>query len=225
MNRTSRVAALLLGGVLVITNSTSAAIIVDKSPDLGPVWSPLAAPTFVYANSFVFGGTSGTLMDTVGVYMLNFSGTAGTPFRFEVYADTGSNAPDPTTVLGVTGYQTFASSTLTLVTNTLGAAISLTNSVRYWIAASTVGQTPDGGYVVGGHTQNSIYSDNGTFWYSNDPAGLIFDGTELTPEMAIYASGPDTPPPQGVPEPASLTIWGLGLLACAAGIRRRKVVA
>ena len=38
---------------------------------------------------------------------------------------------------------------------------------------------------MGGHTQNSVYPDNGTFWYSNDPPGIVFDGQNQTPEMAF----------------------------------------
>jgi len=69
----------------------------------------------------------------------------------------------------------------------------------------------------GGHTQNSIYPDYGTFWYSNDPSGLSFDGRGLTPEMAIYVAGGAGQ----VPEPATLSLLGAGLGALAL-LRRRK---
>jgi hypothetical protein len=231
-----KVAALLLGGILAISNSASAAIvIVDKVPNLGEFYRPLSSTgTYVYVNSFISSVPTGTLMDIVGVYMRNEGTGPGSNFRFEVYADDVNipNTPDPTNVLGVTAYMQVANPVLSLITNTLGAAISLTNGVRYWIAASTVGQNgpndPVGSYQVGGHSQNSIYLDNGVFYYSNDPSGQPYDqtsGVGQLPEMAIYAEGREPNPPQGVPEPGSLAIWGLGFLACVAGVRRRKMAA
>jgi hypothetical protein len=37
-----------------------------------------------------------------------------------------------------------------------------------------------------------VYPDNGTFWYSNDSNGQVFDGSNLTPEMAfrVVLGGP-----------------------------------
>lgn len=194
-----------------------AAVIVNKSPDLGLYWQPLSSDgTYVYASSFIFTGTTGTLVDTLGAYMAVSIEGAGSPFRFELFAD-DANSPDPANVLAVTGYQTSSVSTLQLITGSLLVPYALTNGTRYWIAASTVGQTGGNAYQVGGHTQNSVYNDNGTFWYSNDPSGLAFDGQSLTPEMAIYASGGDS----AIPEPATLATLaaGLGLMGL---LRRRK---
>jgi hypothetical protein len=42
-----------------------------------------------------------------------------------------------------------------------------------------------GSYQAGGHTQNSVYNDDGTFWYSNDPAGVKLCPSKLTPEMTF----------------------------------------
>ena len=56
---------------------------------------------------------------------------------------------------------------------------------RYWFVATCVGEAGTGDFTVGGHTQNSVYPDNGTFWYSNDPPGITFDGQNNTPEMAF----------------------------------------
>jgi len=126
--------------------------------------------TYVYADSFVFSGVSGTLVDTLGVYMTLPDGDAGSLFRFELPGD-ASNSPDPNNVLAVTAYQTSSVSTLQLVTGALLTPYVLTSGDRYWIAASTVGQQGGISYQVGAHTQNSIYNDNATFWYSNDPTG------------------------------------------------------
>ncbi len=194
-----------------------AAVIIDKTPDAGPFWSPLSAGgTYVYANSFVFTGTTGTMAEVLGAYMLVQGGGTGSPFRFELLGD-NSNSPDPFSVLAVTGYQQGSGSTLQLLTDSLLVPYALTNGTRYWVSASTVGQQGGSSYQVGGHTQNSIYADNGTFWYSNSSNGLSFDGQSLTPEMAIYVAGGES----AVPEPAtSATIAaGLGLLVF---LRRRN---
>lgn len=224
MNRAVKQIVLMLAGVLGAAVPASADIIVDKAPDLGAYWFSLSGGgSYVYADSFVFTGSTGTLMQSVGIYMLKISGGPGSLFRFEVYGDNGG-APDPTNVLGITGYLRDPSDALSLVTNNLISPVSLSNGERYWIAGSTVGQPNEGEYQVGGHSQNSIYNDNGTFWYSNDSAGQSFDGAELTPEMAIYASTDRTNTNLvTTPEPASLTLLAIGLVSGWAVKRRRRL--
>lgn len=221
MNRFAKAASFVVAGILALSSATSAAIIVDKTPDVGPFWHPLDGTpngTYVYTNSFVFTGATGMLMDTVGIYLRNEDlNSAGTPFRFEVYAD-NANAPNPLSVLAVSGYMQVANNSLALVTNSLTTSVSLVNGVRYWIGASVVGQASQGSYQVGGHTQNSIYPDNGTFWYSNDPNGINFDGQNGNPEMGIYASG-NAPE---VPEPGSLILFALGAVGVARSAGRKR---
>jgi len=109
---------------------------------------------------------------------------------------------------------TASNTTLQLINNTLLSPVSLTNGVRYWVAASTVGQSGGSGlaYQVGGHTQGV---DLGTFWYSNDPAGQNFDGRSQTPEMAIFVGSGVS-----VPEPATYTLLLAGFAVAA--LRRRR---
>lgn len=211
--------AILMAAAVLLTVTSSAkasTIILDKAPDVGASWLPLSGTsTYVYANSFIFSGATGNMLDTVGVYLRSENGIAEL-FRFLVMAD-DLNAPDPGAVLGSTNTTSTTSDSLTLVTMPLISSFALTNGTRYWIAASTVGLASNGGrYQVGGHTQNSIYPDFGTFWYSNDPSGLNFDGQRLTPEMAIYA----TIAGAAVPEPSTLMLFGAGMALLAARLRK-----
>lgn len=229
MNRFLKTATLLAAIAGVAGSTANAAIIVDKAPNASTGYERLEGSpegSYVYTNSFIFtAGGTGSTMNLVGVYMRNVDTTQpGTQFRFEVYAD-NANSPDPTAVLGVTNYMSFAGGTITLVTDSLLVPINLTFGSRYWIAASVIPNTTDGPYAVAGHIQNSVYPDNGTFWFSNDPTGQTFIGPILPPEMAIYAEGDLRPIVGAVPEPASLTIWGLGLIGCAVAVRRRRKLA
>lgn len=194
--------------------SAMAQVSVTKPPDVGPYWQPLGLPggTYVYTSDFVAPANGSPT--SLGVWLRLYSG-ATPPVRFQIWGTTGS-APNPGAVLASTPAVAHpASDTLTLFTASVqGTPTALQAGQRYWLVATVVGESGNGAYQVGGHTQNSAYPDNGTFWYSNDPAGISFDGQSLTPQMAFVVTlGRQAPEPI----PATGAVGLVLLLAALAG--------
>ena len=135
--------------------------------------------------------------------VLGNPGNGGADIRFEVYGSIGgnpANGPDTTNVFATTGSLTgLGIGPLAFYTSgTLGGGTPVVAGNTYWFGGNVVGEVGPGSFQTGGHTQNSVYADNGTFWYSNDAAGLAFDGQALTPEMAFSVTV--------VPEPSTLVL-------------------
>lgn len=199
--------------VLLVAGSAAVAdTSLTKKPDLGNYWWPLGnnGNTPVYADSFVAPDVD-TDVQRIGMW-LDDVGSGGTNLRFEIWGNSGG--PNPFDVISSTGtvsplagaglnYNEYATNGGTLVPGN-----------TYWFVATAVGEAGSGFWQTGGHTQNSDgIVDNGTFWYSNDPNGINFDGQNLTPEMAFSVSL------GRVPAPGSAALLGLsGLMAS----RRRR---
>ncbi len=209
----------VLGAAAAVTMTAGTAVagLIEKPPDVGPWWNPLGPNgSYVYADSFVADETGP--VDIIGTWLESLAGPGlGSDLAFEVWGSIGgnpANGPDAFNVIASTGLFDFGGGTATLDFYSAGTAFSgnLTAGTTYWFAATAIGGNPgDGPYRVGGHTQNSVYNDNGTFWYSNDPAGVNFDGQNLTPEMAFSVNI--------VPAPAAIAMFGIvGLV----GTRRRR---
>lgn len=209
---------LALAGVsaLVMTAGTAMAGLIEKPPDQGAFWQPLGPnSSYVYANSFV-ADEDGTV-DNLGTWLLSQGGVgAGSDLSFEVWGSLGGNVlngPDSGNVIAGTGLTDFGGGTATLDFYRLTPTFSgnLTAGTSYWFIASAIGgNQAEGNYQVGAHTQNSVYQDNGTFWFSNDPNGNVFGGN-ATPEMAFAVNI--------VPAPAAIAMLGIAGLV---GTRRRR---
>lgn len=186
---------------------------IEKPPDLGPFWQPLSpnGGTYVYSDCFVAPAGADIHVQALGTWLQELvsggvpEGSATRPdfvpeggstpdVRFEIWGDAGG--PDAGNVLATTGTLSPEPTGLELVTAPVQlGATPLTPGQVYWFAATVVGEQGTGAYQVGGHTQNSVYPDNCTFWYSNDPAGVNFDGQNLTPEMPFSVTLDEVPLP------------------------------
>lgn len=224
----TRLMAVALATVTTMfTNGYVHASFITKSPDIGNYWNPLSVPngTYVYANSFV--PQQNSTVVSLGTWLNTFSFDANTAVRFQVWGSVGNNAasgPDYANVLATTAAITGMNGPLSFYSGLTPGSLSLTAGDTYWFSATVVGSSGNGGYQVGGHTQNSGgITDNGTFWYSNDPNGQIFDGQRLTPEMAFEVEL------AAVPEPSTYIVGAMLLLPFGVQglrhLRNRKLVA
>ena len=204
----SKATILALGALTFAATSVMGDII--KPPDVGPWWHPVdgGGGTYVYASDFVAEGPE-LNVEALGTWLLSETGTTQS-IRFEIWGNAGG--PDPFNVLTSTG------SINPAVTGSLEyyefsvPSVTLVDGQYYWFALTVVGEGGGASYQVGGHTQNSVYNDNGTFWYSNDPAGINFDGQGLTPQMAFSVI-------TNIPAPGTAALLGM---AGIFGIRRRR---
>jgi hypothetical protein len=193
---------------LALGCGTAAMADITKGPDLGDFWFPVGPnSTLIYANSFI--AEEDCTISDLGTW-LNDQNSGGSSLRLEVWGDTGGSGPDASNIISSTG-PIGASLGTGLTYNQFSASSgNLIGGNTYWFAVTGVGESGPGFWNVGGHTQNSVYNDNGTFWYSND--GSFFDGQNLTPEMAFSVIC-------RIPTPGSAAVLGLGGLIVA---RRRR---
>jgi hypothetical protein len=121
---------------------------------------------------------------------LSPQGTPNSIVRYEIWGDAGG-APNCGSVLASTASFSTNQAGLNLHTRpVVSGGGPLVAGTRYWfvITAVNLGDPNNAPYQTGGHTQNSVYNDNCTFWYSNSPDGCEMDGQSNTPEMAFNVS-------------------------------------
>jgi len=162
--------------------------IISKPPDLGAFWQPVGnEPTYIYSDCFIAPAGPDLTVTQLGTWLQPIYETPHAIVRFEIWGSLGGG-PDCTNVIAATA--TFSTEAGGLNLYTLPVATGggpLVTGVKYFfvITGFGLGNANYGMYQVGGHTQNSVYQDNCTFWYSNQPDGCTFDGMNLTPEMAF----------------------------------------
>ena len=171
----------------------------QKDPDQGAFWNPLGPDgSYVYANTFV--PCNDGQVSELGTWLLSVNGAgAGPDIRFEVWGALDgdpANGPDASHVIASTGSLDIGGTdTLDFYSAPTVYSGTLSSGETYFFVATCVGEAgAPNDYQVGGHTQNSGgIIDNGTFWYSNDPLGIAFDGQGLTPEMAFKVTQGSVP--------------------------------
>jgi len=170
------------------------------------------------ANSFIM--TENGAVTHLGFWVIDWTGSPD--LKLQVYGSIGdnpANGPDSTAVLTTTAMIPGLSyTTMTLVeTAVLGGGTPLTAGQTYWFGATNVGLGGSGSYQTFGHTQNSVYSDNGTFWYSNAADGINFYGQNNTPEMAFRVTY------NPIPAPGAILLCSIGM-GFVSWLRRRKTL-
>ncbi len=188
------------------------ATIITKAPDLGPLWYSLTVPdgSSMYANSFV--APHDSTVAGAGTWLNTEILDPATEMRFQIWGSVGndpSSGPDYLNVRASTAAITGMNGPLTLYSASTPGSLTLTAGNTYWFVATIVVSPGLGSFQVGGHTQNSVYPDNGTFWFSSEPEGQTFDGTSHTPEMAFQVEL------VAVPEPST---WLAGLSVSLAAL-------
>ncbi|MBL1216514.1 MAG: hypothetical protein D8M59_03370 [Planctomycetes bacterium] len=165
---------------------------IDKQPDFGAWWHPLSNHgSYAYASDFVC-PDGVTTVGQIGIWLRRESGGTGSVIALQIWGD--APGPDSNNIIASTDDFQISDDVLTLsVIDVTSQSSDLVPGDRYWVVATGALRGDPGydSYQVGGHTQNSVYPDNGTFWYSNDANGINFDGQGLTPQMAfqIYGGG------------------------------------
>jgi hypothetical protein len=175
--------ALLALATAVATPGMALNTVFSKPPnDSG--YSVLNADTgsYVYASSFL-APEGNRLPVRLGSWLQ--ASAPGLGIRFEIWGD-DADKPDSADVRATTGsVSPAADETLTYFEFPVsGSPPPLTPGGRYWFVVTVVGETGGGVYGVGGHTQNSVYDDDGVFVGSNNPSGTPFDLGPTTPELA-----------------------------------------
>ena len=210
----------------------------NKPPDIGPFWNPLSPTgTYVYSDGFI-ARPGETFPSALGTWLVNRDSGGDAPaatitgqpaagdapeggpngVRFEIWAEAPGGGPDPAAVLATTGtVSPQTTDSLTFFQYPLISSTNLVPGTRYYFVATCVGESGSQAWRVGGHTPDSVYPDGGRFWYSNDPAGIAFDGQNFTPEMAFTVFFGESP--LVIPTLGRVGLWLLAALVGFAALR------
>jgi hypothetical protein len=207
--------------ILGLASLTAQAQTLTLLPDQGPFWHPLSpnGGTYVYANSFASPGSG--LATSMGTWLNTLTEDPNTAVTFEILGSVSGNpadGPDTSDVLAETAPISGISGGLALYSGAaLAGGTALIAGDEYWFAATVVGAGGTGAYQFGAHTLGSAGTDdNGSFWFSNDPAGVNFDGANLQPEIAFTVTVAGTVPDGGT----TATLLG-GAVMAMAWLRRK----
>jgi len=159
------------------------------------------------ANSFSTGSNS-SLLTNLGLLLLAANPSSGGSFAVKLLSDDSTNPGTPLTTI-TTVDDSVLTTTLSTFSYQLPTPYPLAPNTRYWIELSSASTASEWSYPA---TNLGIGVDNEYVYY----AGTVFANSAFTPYQMTVTTA--------VPEPATLGLCGLGLLALIAARRARARV-
>lgn len=165
------------------------------------------------AQGFTVGGTNTELSSvTLGLYDTN-----NTLARVQLFASGSGSVPSGSPLATLT--QTVSSTTPALMTFSFSPSLSLTSGSSYWVVVSTTETT--GTFDWAFNSGNDLPTAQNLSGYSAlSPATLFSDSAGVGWGFSDFAR-PASISITAVPEPSSIVLAGLGVLAAGYQLRRR----
>jgi hypothetical protein len=197
---------------------TTAAWAADGSIGNIGYWGGTVTPT--YGQTFT--ATSSNSVLQTALFEINV--TQGAPINYNAYVFAWNGYATTGSALATLTGQSVSGSSYKPTTANFGA-VTLTPGQMYVVLFSTVGLTASSGYAVwGGNLPDNTYSD-GTFVFNNNSTTTAtFDNAANWYSGAVgdaaftFTFGPTA----AIPEPSSLVLMTVGLIAIGGGALRRR---
>ena len=145
---------------------------------------------------------------------LKVGATAGSVAELDLYADDGLNEPGAAigrlTLAGTVG------ATPAAVTCT-ATGITLAANANYWVVLKALGGTFNWSYTAASSGVGTGAGYQNTWGSSDDAGASWFTYTSYPTQMDVALAGS-----AAVPEPGSLTLWGIALVVGGGIYRRRR---
>lgn len=172
------------------------------------------------AQGFTVGGTNTELSSvTLGLYDTN-----NTLARVQLFASGSSSVPSGSPLVPsgsplATLTQTVSSTTPALMTFSFSPSLSLTSGSSYWVVVSTTETTGTFDWAFNSGN-DSPTAQNLSGYSASSPATLFSDNAGVAWGSSSFAR-PASISITAVPEPSSIVLAGLGVLAAGYQLRRR----
>jgi hypothetical protein len=212
--------SLLIIGALAFAANARADVTFGENPQLplSPYWNPLSPHgTYVYADSFI-APTAGSVL-SLGAWLNTQTYDPTTSIKFQLLGSIGGNylsGPDINNVIATTGAISGMNGSAAFYSGSVSSGSIVAGNV-YWFAMDAIGGGGNGSYQTVLPAGN--FDNFGSFWYSNNPNGSSFDGSNLQPEFAFQVKVGSAVPDSG--STGILMVFGLAALVA---LRKRSKV-